>query len=102
METTMLATIFGRIRSLFPRRNCDPNAELARLQMHLNTTCGGVLSGCHCGGVITPIVNTYPDRTDVVALVCIRCHAIAALEESGTIATATKIADEVPTGAIVH
>ena len=100
----MLATISRRIRYIFRRRDCDPAVELVRLQIHLNVTCGGALTHCPCGGVVTPIFNTYPDRTDLVALACIRCHRIANLEESGTFATAAaNVAEEVrPTGAIVH
>jgi hypothetical protein len=109
METAMLATI-RRIRDLFARRGCEPSAklvqlqleELARLQMHLDATWGGGLAGCGCGGVITPIVHTFSDHWDVVALACTRCHSVAALEKSGTVATAAEIAEEVPTGAIVH
>jgi hypothetical protein len=52
---------------------------------HLAATCGGGIVGCPCGGIITPIVNRYPDRIDVVALACIACHSVAGLEESGTL-----------------
>lgn len=97
----MLATISRRIRRAFERRRGrEPALELVRLMDYLAATCGGGVLGCPCGGVITPIVNRYPDRAEVVALACLACHAVADLEETGTLVGGS--AKQAPAGVTVH
>ena len=97
----MLATISQRIRRAFGRRRGgEPAPEITRLMNHLAATCGGGVLGCPCGGVVTPIVNSYPDRTEVVALACLDCHSVASLEENGTLIGGN--AAQVGAGVTVH
>ena len=98
----MLATVSRRIRRAFGRRRAfEPAPELVRLQVHTAATCGGWIMICPCGrGVVTPIVNRYPERTEVVALACTGCHSINDLEESGTLAVGNVA--QAPAGVTVH
>jgi hypothetical protein len=54
----------------------DPVAPLIDLQKEISEHCDGKLLACVCGHAVTPIVNRYADVVDVLAVVCLWCHAV--------------------------
>jgi hypothetical protein len=52
---------------------------------------------CGCGGIVTPIVNCYPNSIDVVAVVCISCRTVDRVQ-----VLADKNASKASVDVIVH
>lgn len=93
----MLTAISWRIWRAFGRRRDEPAPELLfRLQVHLGQTCGGAVTGCRCGGYLTPVLNRCPAQVELVALGCLSCHAVMPLEESGVLYREAESALETP------